>query len=273
MIVFWIGLMFFSLMLIGLVAIGFDKKINWQKAYRSQLNLKLYQAQLAQYPYLATEMAQRLLQDEKYHRQPRIRAVHFRKIFRLILCLGLLLPPLAYYFSLDRYSQALTGNQQHTQQLQLLAQSDSQQKNDQYLLSVQNRLRQDPNNSDNWYQLGQLYLFNNQFADALEAFRRAARLAGDRPPILSAMATSLYYQAGQRLTPTSQKLIHQALQQDPLDTASLSLLAADAFLHTDYAQAMLLWQKILDSERTTVERRSIIQSMQLAEQLQQAKGQ
>lgn len=270
---FWCGIILFSLIVVMVIAIPLVKQINWRKAHRQQINIKLYQTQLEQYPYLAEEMAQRLLQDEQYSAQTKqITAVDFNKVFALILCLALLIPSLTYYFSLDRYSQALQGKQQHTLELQQLAQRDSQQKNDQHLITVQNRLRQNPNDSESWYQLGQLYLFNNQFANALEAFSRSARLAGKRPHILSAMATAYYYQAGQRITPQVQQLIDQALQQDPLDTAALSLLAADAFLQTDYPQAMILWQKILDSGRTTAERRSIIQSMQMAEKLQQAKG-
>ncbi|MDG6894741.1 c-type cytochrome biogenesis protein [Volucribacter amazonae] len=268
---FWFVLVLFSLLTVILLCVPMSKFIDWQKNHRQQTNIALYQAQQTQHTELANEMAQRLLQDEQYNAQYRpLSAVRFRPIFACLLALLVLVASFAYYFTLPRYQQAQQGQQANRQQHATLAQSNSQQKNDIHLINVQNRLRQDPNNGETWYQLGQLYLFNNEFANAFESFRRAKILLGDKPYILGAMATVLYYQAGQKMTVQSQQFVQQALAQDPLDTASLSLLASEAFLNADYAQALTIWQQILDSGRSTVERRSIIQSMQMAEGLQRA---
>lgn len=269
---FWFVLILFSLFTFVLLCVPMTKFIDWQKNHRQQTNIALYQAQQSADTELSQEMAQRLLQDEQYNAPHRpLSAVRFRPIFSFCLALLVLATALTYYFSLPRYQQVQQGLQANKAQQAELMQSNSQQKNDRHLINVQNRLRQNPNDGENWYQLGQLYLFNNEFANALESFQRAKRLLGDKPYILGAIATVLYYQSGQKMTDQTEQVLQQALAQDPLDTASLSLLASEAFLNADYAQALTIWQQILDSGRSTVERRSIIQSMQMAEGLQRAR--
>lgn len=272
---FWLAITLLGLLCLGVVLIPTLQKMDWHNTHRQQHNIRLYQQQHIQYPELSTELAQRLLQDEQYNQEyqalHQISAVRFSRFFSLLLFLIIMGVSLAYYFSLPRYHEVKQGLQINNEQRQQLAQSSTQQKNNLHLVNVQNRLRQNPNDGENWYQLGQLYLLNNEFANALEAFSRSARLLGERPYILSAIATTAYYQAGQRITPQVKQLINQVLQQDPLDTATLSLLASDAFLQADYARALIIWQQILDSKRTNVDRRSIIESMQMAERLQRAR--
>ena len=114
-------------------------------------------------------------------------------------------------------------------------------------------------------------MLSNEFEHALIAYGNAEKIAGSKPAILGLAATALYYQAGQRMTPKIRQLIDTALSQDKNETSSLSLLASDAFLQTDYASAINYWQQLLDSERTEVNRRKTIESMGMAENLLRAK--
>lgn len=68
-------------------------------------------------------------------------------------------------------------------------------------------------------------------------------------------------------------MLDQALVQDPKEVSSLSLLAGEAFVQGHYADALHLWQQVLDAEKSSVDRRAIIQNMQMAEMLQNAKTQ
>ncbi|TCP95542.1 cytochrome c-type biogenesis protein CcmH [Cricetibacter osteomyelitidis] len=269
-----IGILAFILITFGIMAIPFAHYFDWQKNYRRQTNIALYQQQIryADQP-LADEMAQRLLQDEQYSQNPNIKsAVHFSKKSAIFFALLLIIAALGYYFSLNRLTTAELGLQQSGEKLAKFEHSSSMQKNDDAILHIQNKLRQDPNNGENWFELGQLYMYNNEFEHALTAFGNAEGLLGSRSDILSAAAASLYYQNGQRLNTLALNLLNAALEKDPKNTAALSLLASDAFLQTDYRKALQIWQQILDSGYTDVDRRAIIQSMQMAEMLQSARN-
>lgn len=283
---FFIGVALLLLISLGLW-LPLGRGINWQKNYRQQQNISLYQQQTKGKldPELAQEFAQRLLDDEKQlEKQPHFAMVSTLKSRPYFVALSLLLIalPMGYYFSLDRFS----AEQQHQQQLQakqsLTTQSaapfvetlNSQsagQKNETYVEKIEQRLRQNPNNSEAWIELGQAYMQNNEFDNALVAYSYADRLTGGKPAILGLAANALYQKAGQKITPQVQAMLDQALSQDPKEASSLSLLAGEAFVQTDYPKAIALWQKVLDSDKSGIDRRTIIQSMQMTEMLQNAK--
>ncbi|TCK69951.1 tetratricopeptide repeat protein [Lonepinella koalarum] len=272
----WIGIAIFAL--IGLLLfVPLGRKIDWHRNYRQQKNIELYQQQMASNPNtaLTNEFSQRLLADEQILQQQADSqvnsAVYFSPIFTPILWLVLFTLPLAYYFSLDRLNDVQQGKQDFKQKQHQLSTATVNRKNDDYIISIQQKLRQDPNDSDRWFELGQAYLLNNEFENALIAYGNAEQLVGSKANILGQAATALYYQAGQKITPKTQQLIETALQQDPNETASLSLLASDAFLKTDYANALKYWQRLLDSGRSEVDRRKTIESMQMAEKLLKTK--
>ncbi|MEE6031905.1 c-type cytochrome biogenesis protein [Avibacterium paragallinarum] len=283
---FFIGVVLLLLISLGLW-LPLGRRINWQKNYRQQQNIALYQQQTKGQldPELAQEFAQRLLDDEKQlEKQPHFVMASTLKSRPYFVVLNLLLIalPMGYYFSLDRFS----AEQQHQQQLQtkqlLTTQStdpfvesfngqSAGQKNETYAEKIEQRLRQNPNNSEAWIELGQAYMQNNEFDDALVAYSYADRLTGGKPAILGLAANALYQKAGQKITPQVQTMLDQALSQDPKEASSLSLLAGEAFVQTDYPKAIALWQKVLDSDKSGIDRRTIIQSMQMAEMLQNAK--
>lgn len=137
----------------------------------------------------------------------------------------------------------------------------------QYRQELQNALRADYNNGENWFQLGLNYLQAEEYANALESFARAEYLLGANSELLASAATALYYQADKKLTDKAKQWLDLALQQDPNQLRALSLLAADAFGRGDYAQARAYWQQILDSNHHDLDRRSLIQNLQAAEML------
>lgn len=271
-----LGIFIFALLAM-LVFVPFTAKIDWQKNYRRQKNIELYQAQMDAHPSaeLADELSQRLLTDEQALQEsapPKVKsAVKNTSVFSAFLWLILIGVPLAYYFSLNRFDAVKQGEQAFADKQKQLQTATATERNTDYVTSVQNKLRQDPNDADAWMELGQAYALNNEFEHALVAYGNAERLRGSKPEILGLAATALYYQAGQKITPKVRQLIDAALQQDKYETSSLSLLASEAFLKTDYEQAIRYWQQLLDSGRQEVDRRKIIETMRMAEQLQKAK--
>ena len=136
------------------------------------------------------------------------------------------------------------------------------------LLSLQSKIRANPQDSTQWAQLGEYYLWQNAYHNALLAYEQALRLRGENAEIYSALATVLYYQSGQHMTPQTREMIEKSLALDPTEVTALMLLAADAFMQADYAQAILQWQKVLDLNSPRVDRAQLIDSINMAKFLQ-----
>ncbi|HDR0618975.1 tetratricopeptide repeat protein [Pasteurella multocida] len=273
------GLALFGLLIVVFLMLPLPKWQAWHTHYRQQQNVALYRAQVARQsdPELAKELGQRLLEDETFfqnrphfEQQSGEKSERFSFKFQLFLIVLLLTVPTLYYFSLPRYAAVEVGEQAFlAQQMQLMEQAISQQHDDK-ITQLQQKLRQDPNHAENWLLLGQAYLDNAEVEHALIAYGNAQQLLGDKPAILGAIATAYYYQAGQKMTAKVDALLTQALTTDPFETASLSLIATDAFVQGNYQKAAQTWQKMLDSDRPNVERRLLIQRIQMAQFRQQS---
>ncbi|MFI7812784.1 MULTISPECIES: heme lyase NrfEFG subunit NrfG [Citrobacter] len=136
------------------------------------------------------------------------------------------------------------------------------------LLSLQSQIRAHPQDAVKWAQLGEYYLWQNAYHNALLAYEQALRVGGENAEIYSAMATVLYYQAGQHMTPPTREMIDKALALDPAEVTALMLLASDAFMQADYAQAISVWQKVMDLNSPRVNRAQLIDSINMAKLLQ-----
>lgn len=167
----------------------------------------------------------------------------------------------ACYAASGRY-QAWQAYQSRPDPLAGLSPRDLQ---DKALGALHQRLQRNPADLEAWAELGQLYLYRDEYDNALLAYQRLALLEGGASAATqAAQATVLYYQAGQRLTPQSQRLLDDALKQDKGEVSALMLLASDHFLHGRYRQAITLWQQLLDSERPRINRAALIQAIQTA---------
>lgn len=172
-----------------------------------------------------------------------------------------------FYGQTGRYQQVVEGEQAFTQFQQQKSDEDSQQRNHHYIVNLQNQLRENRNNGDLWFELGQAYSLNNDFEAALVCFHNASGILGKKASLLGAMATADYYLHKQKITEQAQEWIEQALAIDAQESASLLLLASDAFLHNNPQQAITYWERALDSENQSLDRREIIKSIKLAEQM------
>ena len=194
--------------------------------------------------------------------------VKFELKSTLIVFALLLAIPFAYYFSLERFSRVQQGEQeqiaQHNQQLE----TTEENKTEAIIGKIQDKLRHDPNSAENWVKLGDAYMQNNDFDSALVCYGNAEKIDGRKPTTRGLMATALYLQANQQITPQVQQFLDEALAQDPKEVSALSLLAAEAFKTRDYSTALDYWQQILDSGNSAVDRRAIIQKMKMVDFMQ-----
>ncbi|MGL5498874.1 MAG: TPR domain-containing protein, partial [Aeromonas sobria] len=182
---------------------------------------------------------------------------------RALLLLGIMAiaAVAAVYLSSGRY-QAWQAHQSRPDPLAGLSPRDLQDKE---LGSLHQKLQRNPADLDSWAALGQLYLYRDEYDNALLAYQRLALLEGGASAATqAAQATVLYYQAGQQLTPEATRLLESALKQDAGEVSALMLLASDHFLHGRYSQAIVLWQQLLDGERPRINRAALIEAIQTA---------
>lgn len=137
---------------------------------------------------------------------------------------------------------------------------------------LEDQLKASPNNADLWFEIGQGYLLNGEFNNANICFDYALRLS-DEPTAnqYAAKATTQYYAHSQIINEEIQTLLNKALELDEYNQAALTLIASDHFVTFRYQKAINAWQKILDSERVEVDRVTIINSINQAKQLMQAR--
>ena len=184
-----------------------------------------------------------------------------------VILLSILLISSILYWQTGRYQTVRQGGQMHTAFQETAAHENVRQKNERYIVSLQSRLREDPNNGDLWYELGQAYAIDNDFPSALICYDNTQKLLGEKAAVLGAMATADYYNNGQKLSERAKTWVEKALKLNPKESASLLLLASDSFLNNDYRQALAYWRKVLDSENESIDRRAVIQSMEMARQM------
>lgn len=130
-----------------------------------------------------------------------------------------------------------------------LHQFASQQTPEAQLQALQDKIRANPQNSEQWALLGEYYLWQNDYSNSL-------------------LATVLYYQASQHMTAQTRAMIDKALALDSNEITALMLLASDAFMQANYAQAIELWQKVMDLNSPRINRTQLVESINMAKLLQ-----
>lgn len=149
-----------------------------------------------------------------------------------------------------------------------LHQFASQQTPEAQLQALQDKIRANPQNSEQWALLGEYYLWQNDYSNSLLAYRQVLQLRGENAELYAALATVLYYQASQHMTALTRAMIDKALALDSNEITALMLLASDAFMQANYAQAIELWQKVMDLNSPRINRTQLVESINMAKLLQ-----
>ena len=182
-------------------------------------------------------------------------------VFIVLIIISILIT--ALYLIINQFHQPLVNkSQQQIEESSKVVTYESQ------MLALQDKLREDRNNAELWFQLGEGYLINNELENALQCFNYSIRLSDEvSANQLAAKATTIYYLSKQSMNDEVKSLLDASLKIDPYNQAALTLLANDKFIEFKYQEAINLWQKILDSERTDVDRVTIINSINQAKKL------
>lgn len=137
-----------------------------------------------------------------------------------------------------------------------------------YIKELQESLRINPNQSDAWFNLGNVYLAKGEFKSALTSFDYAIRLSSEvSANQLAAKATALYYLQSQRMGDEATQLLDESLTLDEFNETALMLIASDHFISFRYQEAIAAWTQILDSNRQGIDRIKLISSINQAKSM------
>lgn len=132
---------------------------------------------------------------------------------------------------------------------------------------AQQKVREDKQNGEAWYALGNAYMYTNEFENAATSFLYAERLAvKPQANIYAARATAIYYANNQWFDSTIETLLDKARAVDPDNVPTLMLIASDHFLNAEYQDAIDTWQHALDTGHADVDRVAIIKAINQVKQ-------
>lgn len=280
MIIFWCGVAFalcIGLLIIWLPIIRQRRVRPPEIDIRRQTNIALYQQQIGfankQFSHkekqqglldeLEQELSLSLLQNIEAEDNPNsVAAGKVSLIFPIVMTMVLLIIPAVGFIGFGQYHESADYTRQGN--TDPFVGMGIEQIQDRVISELHQRIRQSPTDSDAWFMLGQRYLNSNEFENALIAFERVGTLRGNDAEVITAKATTLYYQAGQRMTPQAKVLLEQALTLEPNQVTALMLIASDHFLNAQYQQAIDIWQQLLDSNNPQINRAKLIEAINMA---------
>lgn len=105
-------------------------------------------------------------------------------------------------------------------------------------------LQEKPDSARGWYLLGRLYMSQNEFNQAADAFAKASSLQPNQPMIKLQYLESLFLING-KLTVAANGALQQIHQQMPNNPDVINLLALDAYNKHAYAKAINYWEQLV----------------------------
>lgn len=108
------------------------------------------------------------------------------------------------------------------------------------------RLKDKPDDADGWLMLARSQVVLGRHAQAVEAFKQAARLQPDDATLLADYADALAMANGRRLDGEPTTLVERALELDSGNPKALALAGTAAFDRRDYPAAVRHWEKLVE---------------------------
>ncbi|HFD80668.1 MAG TPA: c-type cytochrome biogenesis protein CcmI [Gammaproteobacteria bacterium] len=122
------------------------------------------------------------------------------------------------------------------------------------------RMRSEPDNAEGWVMLGRSYAALGHYDKAVDAYRRAYRLIGDQPGLLTDYADVLVSANGGTFTDEAGALLDKALALQPDDLKALWLRGHWKYQRGDVEGAVADWQRVASQLPEGDKNRAIIAS-------------
>ena len=111
---------------------------------------------------------------------------------------------------------------------------------------LEQHLRDDPNDLAGWLMLGRSYLTLQRMDDAVNAYDRAHRLAGNSAEAALGLGEAVSLRAGGQISPEASALFEDALKLEPNNPKALLYGGFAAATRGDRAMARSRWQALKD---------------------------
>lgn len=206
------------------------------------------------YQYLLAELDNTLLQDIEATKTTEKITTGTSKQYSLFWPLGLsvfiVIFSIALYNKQGSYKLITEMPAGHGQQ-QSMSQEEMQMQRENeavaHIEKLQKHIETNPEDSEAWYNLGQTYVAIGGFDAAVAAFNQVISIEGENADVLGAIAQALYYKNDQQINVQVQKYIDKALALDANDPSTNILLGMHNFIGKQYQQAIVYWQRVIDS--------------------------
>lgn len=245
-----IALLFVLLPLIG-------KRLRFGEVSHGQTNLSIYRDQLrelendlanatldtAQYDIAKREIERRAL-DEVDQDETAANPAEGPK-WTLASVIAVLIPLVTISMYLFLGTPVALDPSQVAQQTQAGAHDLSPQRLAQMIDSVNERLRNNPEDVEGWMMLAKTTQAVGRYPEAVQAYREIVRRVPPDAQLLADFADTLAMANGRTLEGEPQQLIEQALKVDPQNVKALALGGTVAYQKQEFAKAAQLWRRVL----------------------------
>jgi cytochrome c-type biogenesis protein CcmH len=223
------------------------------------------------YQYLLAELEKSLLQDiaqnadEKEIVQKTLSSMS--ALWPIVITLFIIVFSSSIYVKISDYSFSDSSSEQAGRQHNTAQQKQKHESLDESQLvmvriqTLQQKIEKEPNNTELWYELGQVLVGAGDFDNAIKAFDHIIGIEGVKADLLGAKAQANYHKNGQKIDNQVQALIDQALALDPQDPSTNILLGMDSFINNQYANAINYWQRVIDSESNSANVATLTQAI------------
>jgi len=113
---------------------------------------------------------------------------------------------------------------------------------------LEERFERKPDDIQNGYMLGTLYIQLEDFNSAINTFELLIGELEDGPDkatVLGQLAQAMYLDAGSSLTSDLQSVIERAMTMNPNEQAIMSILGFESFMQQDFRQSVFYWRRQL----------------------------
>ncbi len=128
--------------------------------------------------------------------------------------------------------------------------------------SLEQRVKENPDDAEAWFMLGRVYASFKQFDKAANAYEKLAELTKRHPQALIAWADALAMTQGGRLAGKPFDLVKEALKKAPDNATALWLAGQGASEAGDYQNAVYYWRRaeagLADTPKYVKELRALI---------------
>lgn len=122
---------------------------------------------------------------------------------------------------------------------------------DEALVQLETELEARPENAEGWYLLATTRMNMSQFEPAVTAFQQSLNYlpetAQEYPMVMGQLAQAMYFASEGAMTEEVYSQVQATLNLDPNEITALGLLGIAAFEAQDYQEAIIHWEKALQS--------------------------